>query len=202
MSLKRNQHFDRVAKTYRAASASFPWFYIRRSEVRAVMHALGQIQNEEILEYGCGSGYYTELLLSKKVRHVTAIDASSAMIDNIPDHERLTKLAVPAHLLDISRQFNTILSCGMLEFVDDIPAVLDNFTKHAQQSASLVLLVPSQSIPGYFYRLYHMVNSKRIIPLFRRQQIKVLLNNAGWDILEVQKAGLFSLVIRARRKQI
>ena len=58
-------HFDANADLYKQNSLSFPWSIIRNKESKEVVNLLGNIKNKNILDVGCGTGYYSNLLIKK-----------------------------------------------------------------------------------------------------------------------------------------
>jgi len=70
------RYFDLQAEQYHASSSTAIWAWQRRREAAAVLTLLGKVDGEEILELGCGAGYYTQQLLNHGAAHITAVDFS------------------------------------------------------------------------------------------------------------------------------
>ena len=184
------KHFDKAAEDYQAKWQRWPGSAIRGSESRAIFKLLGDISNQDILEVGCGSGFYTRLLLQNQVNHVWAVDYTQAMVDQLPQGP-ITPIQADATKLQLDQTFDKILSAGMLEFVPDPLAVLKNLSTLATPKGQLVLLIPVKNFLGYLYHFYHRSHNVSI-QLFSDKDMTNLANQSGWQIKTSQRCGLFA----------
>lgn len=99
------------------------------------------LQKGHMLELGCGTGHWTNFF-SKIGFKITAIDNSEAMLrvamdKNIPDAAFMradaSRLPFPAN------SFSVIASITMLEFVDDLPRIMQEIDRILKPGGTLVL---------------------------------------------------------------
>lgn len=191
------RYFDRVAGDYQQASTSPLWGVVRRREQRALLRLTGDIRGAEVLELGCGAGYYTRLLLAAGARHVVACDFSERMLAQLPK-DGVTPLLGDAAAVDPGRQFRHLVSAGMLEFVPDPVAVLKNAARLAEPGASLVILCPTRNLLGRLYQRFHRRNGMEI-RLFDASTLEHMAGQSGWRLTATATAGPYSTVARCER---
>jgi SAM-dependent methyltransferase len=194
---KVEAYFSDVAAGYHAASEGRVWGAVRRREARAVEALLGPLEGRDVLELGCGAGFYTRRLLARGARHVHAIDVSERMLAQLPG-ERVTPILGDAAAVDAGRRFDVMLSAGMLEFVPDPAAALRNAARHAAPGARLVILYPTRSVLGGLYRRFHRRHGLSI-SLFDRPGIEELARASGWLLETIVRAGPYSATARLVR---
>ncbi len=148
---KVEAYFSSVASEYQSASKGRVWGFLRRKEADAFVRALGDVRGKDILELGCGAGFYTRLLLALDARHVWAVDLSMQMLEQLPK-EGVTPVLGDATKVDPGRKFDTLASAGMLEFVPDAEAALRHAAACATAGARLVLLFPTDTLLIFSYR--------------------------------------------------
>jgi SAM-dependent methyltransferase len=187
-------YFSAVAGRYQQASTHALWRRVREREARAVFALLGPIAGEEVLELGCGAGYYTRLLLERGARHVVAVDLSARMLAELPTGP-VTPLCGDAATLDPGRRFGVLLSAGMLEFVPDPLAVLRNAARYAAPGAALTILAPTDTLLGRGYRRFHRRHGMEIT-LFDGATMARLAGSSGWRVADRRPAGPYSAATR------
>lgn len=191
------QYFDAQAAGYQAGWEKWPWAQVRQAEAKAVfsLFAPGEIAGQEIAEFGAGSGYYTRLLLRAAAANIYAVDFSQAMLSHL-----LKDRVIPVHgdaaRVNLGKKFSSMLSAGMLEFMQAPELALANMFNHAQPNAVLVLLLPIPNFWGYLYRCYHKLHGINI-HLFTQAQIEKRIANK-WRIVASKKCGLFSIAVKLR----
>lgn len=190
-------YFSDAAAQYQRASSRSLWRLVRDREARAVTALLGDFAGREVLELGCGAGFYTRLLLAGGARHVVAVDFSQSMLDHLPSGA-VTAICADATTVDPGRRFEVLLSAGMLEFVPDALAALRNAARLAEPGAPLVILVPTDSLLGRGYRRFHRGNGMNI-RLFDKASVAALAAASGWTVSSYTKAGPYSAVARLTR---
>jgi SAM-dependent methyltransferase len=161
------------------------------------MRLLGPVAGRDVLELGCGAGYYTRLLLAEGARHVHAVDFSAPMLSELPK-ENVTAMHGDAALVDPGRMFDLLLSAGMLEFVPDAEAVLSNAARLAAHGARFALLVPTNSLLGRGYRRFHKGHGFEI-RLFDETQLRAIAAGSGWSFDRMCRAGPYSAAVRLTR---
>jgi len=190
-------YFDAVSRSYEARSERWPWSWVRRREAASVFDFLGPIRGCEILELGCGAGYYTRRLISRGgARHIVAVDIAPGMVGQLPATD-ITGIVGDASVIELNRKFSHILSAGLLEFLKDPGALFQIARRHAMPGARLVVLLPRRGFIGAMYRLYH--RSHRVaVKLFTESEVRRLAEQSGWRIEQVGKVWPFALVAQAR----
>lgn len=190
-------YFDGVAGGYQSASKGGLWSRVRDAEQRSLMDMLGPVSGGDVLELGCGAGFYTRLLLAEGARHVWAVDFSEPMLRELPKRG-VTPIQGDATTVDAGRTFRLMVSAGMLEFVPDPAAVLRNAARHAEPGAVLAILHPTRGILGWAYQRFHRRNGIEI-SLFDAAAIQHLAAGAGWEVAATAKAGPYSSVAQLIR---
>lgn len=72
-----SQQFDELAALYEKMAE---WPFRKYCEIPSAIEALGDISGLSILDFGCGSGFYTRLLKKHGAKEVVGYDISSGMI--------------------------------------------------------------------------------------------------------------------------
>jgi 2-polyprenyl-3-methyl-5-hydroxy-6-metoxy-1,4-benzoquinol methylase len=165
---------------------------MRTREVRAVQELMGDIKGHDLLDLGCGAGYYTRLLLGKGASHVTAVDFSDRMVAQLPT-EYTTGVVADATNVQFNRTFSRIICAGLLEFVDDPAAVLSNALGLISPGGHLVCLIPPNNWASRIYRLFHQQHGFNI-NLFRDSGFKDLCDNSGWAINATRRVFPYTVV--------
>jgi SAM-dependent methyltransferase len=190
-------YFSSQAPAYRIKSARAPWSWLRSWEMKTVFDLLGDVRGHDVLEFGSGAGFYTQELIARGARHVWAVDVSAAMLDALPGGP-ITGIHGDAATVKLDQRFAALLSTGMLEFVSDPTAVLQNAADHAQAGARCVLMTPRPTAFGYWYRAFHRAHGVQI-RLFDREELGTIAAAAGWRLVGSRPTALFSLVTRLQR---
>ncbi|HRD77584.1 MAG TPA: class I SAM-dependent methyltransferase, partial [Hyphomicrobiaceae bacterium] len=154
------------------------------------MDLLGDVRGRDILELGCGAGFYTRLVLSRGAGHVWAVDLSERMIAELPS-EGVTGIHADATTANPGRSFDTLLSAGMLEFVPDPKAVLANAARFAAPNGRFAVLMPTASMLGRIYQRFHRRHGLSI-NLFDSSQLSRLGGETGWTLANWVQAGPYS----------
>ena len=175
------KYFTNRAKHYQQSTKSLVWGWQRRRESQIVLNFLGDIVGKEVLELGCGAGFYTRLLIESGARHITAVDFSQKMIDQLPKNQ-ITAICGDAMDVKFNRQFNKIVSAGLLEFVPFPNHVLSNARKLATDDGLMVCLIPPDNFAGKLYRQFHLRHGFKI-NLFSQESFSKMANKNGWEVV-------------------
>lgn len=111
---------------------------------RAMVAALQPTGSERALEFGAGTGLVT-MILARKLAHVTAMDASSGMLDVLRAKCRMKHVTqvealegtVPGQLPDA--QFDLIYSSMTMHHVEDVPDLLRRLHGHLKAGGRIAL---------------------------------------------------------------
>ncbi len=191
--MKSRQYFDKVAPKYRNMTSSGIIGKVREREMKSVMRMLSPKPCESILDAGCGSGFYS-LRIKSVGAIVLGVDSSPRMV-----HEA-RKIGIHAELCDLESlnlglKFDKILCAGVLEFCRDPLKVIRRLRAHLREEGIIVFLIPTCSLGGIFYKLYHLSHGLNII-LFPLGEIEELLRKADLKIVAVEKTAPFGHLIK------
>ena len=134
---------DELAATYESPIPYKRWFYGRRFE--AVMAALGAEPGEDVLEVGCGSGYYTRALVGLSAR-VTATDLSPAYVKQARRiaPEANFRVEDVQHLSFPDAGFDRVLVTEVIEHVPDPAAAVREVHRVLRPGGTLALSTPAR----------------------------------------------------------
>ena len=195
MTSEVQSYFDRQADAYQDSSSSLVWGWQRRREAKAVFDLLGPIAGEPVLELGCGAGYYTRELIRRGAAHVTAVDFSRAMLDQLPDGP-ITPIHADAARVRPEGRFARILSAGLMEFVPDAASVLANARNCAtEEDGVMVCLFPPDNPAGRLYRVFHGRHGFRIT-LFSLRAFRGMAQDCGWQVAASRSVFPYALAVR------
>lgn len=190
-------YFQNRAADYDDRSRRLPWRILRAREAGRVKSLLGDMTGEDVLEFGCGAGYYTRLLLELGARHVWAVDQSAEMLAQLP-LSNVTPVEKDVVDFSIERKFDRAFSAGLLEFVPSPPDVLANLAKHVRPGGTMTILFPVRNFAGMLYKRYHL-NHGIPIHLFSREDMAGMAGRANWEFGKSKRCGLFALVANLHR---
>lgn len=192
-------HFNRRAGEYATASQRGLWAVWRRRECAAIFSLLQPGKGERILDAGCGAGYYAGELLALQV-DTFATDVLHGMTRQL--RQRLPQLPVfvgDLHRLPVRPVFDAVLSAGALEFCARPAVALRSLARCLRRGGRLVVMLPSQSLPGRLYRLYHRRNGLEI-HLFTRSWLARAGRRVGLRLDAIRSVG-FNFVVRYIREE-
>jgi SAM-dependent methyltransferase len=192
-SSKIQEAFDKRADTYIAAGGRWPWSWLRARERAAMLQMIGRIPGQNVLELGCGAGFYTRLLLECGASWVTAVDQSPAMVAHLP-RDRVTGIAGDAAAVQSAAPVDMVLSAGMLEFVPDPVAILKNAKRSIKPGGRLVLLVPPVSPVSLVYWLFHRLKGYSI-RLFSARELERVAAESGWRVVAQRYVWPMTLIV-------
>lgn len=192
---KPQRHYDKVAKNYSKMITQGIGGILKRSEVESLMRLLSPNVGEDILDVGCGSGFYAEMVKCAGA-NVFCVDISPRMVE-VVRQAGLEAEAHDIHLMNLNRSFDKILCAGPLEFCQEPVTALNNLRRHLRRQGYLVVSVLTVSLIGVAYLAYHMIHGYRI-NLFTLRRIVSLLHKAGFRAETIEKPTSFLYVIKAR----
>ena len=184
-------YFDRKATKYEAASQSWPWSKIRKSEAAAISRMMGDVSGRSLIDLGAGSGYYTRIFQSLGAVDIVAVDISAEMLAEIPP-------GIRTHVADITKikldeTFKLILCAGALEFVANPAAVFRAARSLASHGSRMVVLAPDDNPIGHIYKFFHRTHGLTL-NLFRPDTIRQMAELAGWRVECIERVRPFSVI--------
>lgn len=131
MSTDRHFSYDEIAEAYAAGVETAP--YNALYERPAMLAMLPPVEGRRVLDAGCGSGLYAELLLDRGAR-VTGIDESGAMLEHA--RRRLAGREVELRVADLrdplpfaDGSFDGVVSALAMHYLRDWSAMLAGFRR-------------------------------------------------------------------------
>lgn len=188
-------YFDKVSTGYARASERLLWKKIRTNEAAAVADMLPRIgPATAALDLGSGSGYYTNLLHSHRIMHITCIDFSEKMLSQI-ENPAFVKIVADIEDYRSNEKFDVVLCAGALEFTNFPQKVFANVSTMLKPGGSFILLCPSKNLAGRIYRLYHKSHSVAV-RLYDREELAELATEAGLKMQRMADVFPFSIVAK------
>jgi SAM-dependent methyltransferase len=162
-----------------------------------VLALAGRVDGAEVLELGCGAGFYTRALLARGALHVWAVDRAAEMLRALP-RAGVTPVLGDAETLTLGRTFVLIVAAGIFEFA--APArVLANAAAHAAPGGGLVVLYSAKTLAGRAFRAFHAGHGVEA-HLYAREEFDDVALGSGWKIEEWRACGLFGIAARYSRQ--
>jgi ubiquinone/menaquinone biosynthesis C-methylase UbiE len=127
---------------------------------QAILRLAAPRTGDRVLDLGCGSGDMARLLRGA-VREVWGVDASKEMLAQarpLLDHATVGY----AEDLLLCRQFDLVLCCGVLDFVEDPGAALRSIARHLAPSGRAVVAASGRTAIGAVYALVRALAGVRV----------------------------------------
>ncbi|MDO8480897.1 MAG: class I SAM-dependent methyltransferase [Nanoarchaeota archaeon] len=190
-------YFDSHAQGYDKERVSGPVGMLVTKERGNVLALLDPKKGEDILDAGCGSGYYSVILKEKGAKPF-GVDFSEKMV------KELKTKGIPGEVanlesFNLKKKFDKIVCGGALEFTTRPEAALKSMASHLKEGGTLVLVYPRKSLAGFAYRLFHRTHGVRI-HLFTKKGMQTLLEQAGMEELKTVKSDPLTNVVLAEKK--
>lgn len=145
-------YFSGRARTYHRTHVDrWPFNHVLGRERRAVLSLGRWAPGKTFLDAGCGAGFYARHAKAAGM-HVTAVDASEAMVREASPWADVTQVA-DVENFELGMTFHGVVCAGVLDFVLSPEVALGNLFKHVSQDGWLVVLVPRQGLGGLLYRV-------------------------------------------------
>lgn len=193
--MRPSQHYDRVAKKYSGMISSGVGGRLKNLEKTCLMQLLSPKSSDTILDAGCGSGFYANLI-EKSGAQMLCIDISPVMVE-VAKESGLDAEVHDIQSLNLNRKFDKILCAGPIEFCDRPLEALRNLRRHLTNEGYIVLSVLNVSIMGIIYWVYHFSHGLKIT-LYSLERIEELLNQARFTIETIERPTSFLFAIKAR----
>jgi 2-polyprenyl-3-methyl-5-hydroxy-6-metoxy-1,4-benzoquinol methylase len=145
------RYFDGQAPGWVAHYTRSPYF---RTRLRTVLSWIaGQPSGLTILDYGCGSGVFLKHLIDAGHR-VTGVDVSLEMLASArralesagvtPERFVLERVGESCKGGYLDSAYDGVMSLGVLEYLDDPVALLEELVQHLRPGGFLILSLPNR----------------------------------------------------------
>lgn len=122
-----NQHsqFDSLPFFY---EEMFNWSFRKNIEVPSVLESLGDISSLNVLDFGCGTGYYARLLKQQGAGRVVGFDVAGGMLEYAKAREKETPLGIEYISkipVSMNQQFDLVLAVYVLPYATNYEVLRD-----------------------------------------------------------------------------
>lgn len=191
------RYYDRMSERYtQERDKGFLGLLVRR-ERRAIAAMLEVRPGETVLDAGCGSGDYSQLILELGGIPF-GVDISAEMI-RIYKARGFQGSQADLASLELNTKFSAILCAGPLEFVPAVGQAVASLTRHLEPGGRMLCLLPRRNIMGALYWLYHRLNGLNI-HLFSRRSIARLAQANDLCISRSSRPDWLTVLIEFRRQ--
>ncbi|MDH4184661.1 MAG: class I SAM-dependent methyltransferase [Nitrospinota bacterium] len=191
------EYFDVAAREYGQKSEQGAWGWLKNAEFDAVARQLGAINGLDVLEAGCGAGWYAKRLAGQRPRTYVALDALYSMAAKARS-AGVDTLVADSMALPFKAGFDVVLCAGALEFMESPALFFIEAAAALRPGGRAVILAPSKSVAGGIYRWWHRRHGFEI-HLFSQEDIGAMAQGAGLRLASVSSAGLFNLAARLEK---
>lgn len=198
MNHNARTYFDIVAEHYLNNSMKGLWGWFKKKEADAIVGFMNHPRI--VLDIGCGSGYYSNIIKDLFDCHVTCVDISTKMLDNL-DRRFQDKICIQAEEFTTENKFDLILCIGMLEFSNDPGKVFSNVSKMLSPDGTFIILIPTKNIIGLLYKIFHKAHGLNI-RLYDMKEIDAYASNAKLIMQQIKQIQSFSTIISFINGQI
>ncbi|AKT42054.1 class I SAM-dependent methyltransferase [Chondromyces crocatus] len=112
--------FDKLAGVYDGESMA-QWPFRRELEVPSVLHRLGDVSGLDVIDFGCGPGFYARQLKARGGGRVVGYDESEGMLRHARDREETERRGIEftSELSSsLQGQFDVVLSVYVLPYAN------------------------------------------------------------------------------------
>ncbi len=184
-------YFDSIAEHYLHNSKKGLWGWLKKREAQAVVSLIDSPVN--VLDLGCGSGYHAYLVKERFDCHITCVDVSIKMLDQL-DSRIQDKFCANAEEFIADRKFDLILFLGVLEFCTNPEKVFENVSKMLSPKGIFLILLPAKNFMGLLYKIFHKAHGVNVT-LYDMQEIEMYALKSGLIIQKFKTIALLSTVV-------
>lgn len=167
-------------------------------------------KNKKVLEVGCGTGRFAEMI-AKQGAHVLAIDFSESAIDLAKKNHHYQNLSFQKmNVNSISGKYDVIVSLGTLEHMDNPFLTLKKLKNHLTKNGKIIITNPNWTNPrGFMLLTLHFLFDSPITladlhfltPIDHLEWAKKLKMKLEWRTIE-HSWGYGSLLIDDFKKRL
>jgi SAM-dependent methyltransferase len=162
----------------------------RAADMDRLMAALQLAPGSRLLDAGCGTGQFAIAFAQRGCR-VTGIDLAPSMIERARENAQAAAAGIElrtgdfALLDDGPASYDAIYARAVLQFVEDIPAVFDEFRRVLTPGGRLFVSVPGALSPIYQGSWRRHVDPEHFAVNFMVPwELEELLAHCGWTVID------------------
>ncbi len=178
-----NYKFTEDAQVYAKKMDRLPWSILRRYERSQVRGLLDGIELGDCVDIGAGTGFMTSLLNSHGPRSLTVLDKSSQMLEQI-QLRGVFKICADCTEEFGRDRFDSMLSFGLLEFVDDHRSFISRCSEALKPGGVFILVTARECFASRLYRRYHLQLMQRNINVVPEDELERELYNNSFELLK------------------
>jgi 2-polyprenyl-3-methyl-5-hydroxy-6-metoxy-1,4-benzoquinol methylase len=191
-------YFEYKAKVYnKERSSGILGKMVSKEKIR-ILSTLDPSHKENILDIGCGAGYYS-IIIKEKGATPFGIDISPKMIEELKKNN-IEGCVADVENLQLNKKFDKVFCSGALDFTKSPKAAMKCMSKHTKKGGTFVMYYPRVSIAGYIYKLYHRLHGFNV-HIFSRRRIYNLLKENDFSNIEIKRISPLTNVVKARKRQ-
>lgn len=196
MNAAGTSYFERRARGYLDESRKGLWNIARSAEWRTIRERLALTPGLDVLDAGCGPGYYSLRMRETEDVRVRGVDASRAMMEAYRAQGFDGELC-SIEAFETDRRYDRILIAGVLEFIESPEASLKKLAGMLKRRGKIVCLIPDAGPAG---RAYELIHRMRGCPTFIRKPLWYfeLSRRCGLEPLEFAESTPISSVFSLR----
>jgi len=183
--------YDRNAKTFDGEQEKFS--FVRLPEKKIAQETLDAIlqPGQTVLEIGAGTGRFT-MLIAPRVRHVTAVDISASMLEELAGKMAKEKLGNIRLLhgdfsqIDFSERFDLIVAFSAIEYIKGEEALFNKIAELLNPGGRLVLTAPHHTFIRWWGRLGNYFRQKIFMTAYSKKKMTRLLEKNGLKIIDMR----------------
>lgn len=175
------KYFDSISHNY---SDSKMLLFIKKIELFQISRVLPDIEGKDVLEVGCGHGFYSRHLQRKNPRNLVLNDLSSSMIKYTNQKKRNHLEGDFLNVKMEERSFDYIFCFGAVEFIGALNFI-EKSQKLLREGGKIIFLYPRLSLIGVIYRYWYS-QKKITIELHREKDLELVFKKKTKSIF-VQK---------------
>ncbi len=204
------KNFDSLNKNYdRIRSTGILGWHVRK-ERKLAIKGLDVNKGDTILDAGCGSGVYSEII--KKSGGIPfGVDSSENMIK---EYRKKGMKGIVCRIEDISfkNKFDKLICAGALEFIEDSDSAVRALHDSLKKNGIIVVVYPRNNFFGILYKIYHLSrlssmpyflfkkNTGIKIKIFSKEKINKLFEMNKFKVIWNKKANVLTSVLVARKE--
>jgi SAM-dependent methyltransferase len=191
-------YFKAQASGYVKGSERGIWRRWKEREFRTVLKHLEPVAGTDVLEFGCGTGWYARRLIQYGPRRYVATDCLPEMLRHV-DIPGVTPALADLRDFSFPGTFHRILCAGALEFVGRPERFFTQAEQILERSGKIVILVPPATVGGRLYKLWHRSHGLRI-NLFTEDRLVESAARCGLRMAQATLATLYGLVVTLEKQ--